>query len=437
MADESELIKTLIWSNEEYSLAQFITEYPLPQLVRVVDGYYSTNEDTCLGAYQVLALHDVHSTPKVLGNDHFGKPVAIPLDCTTKALVCPLKSKFVTDCSVQALKSVYPKIEYVRVESTKEGESNDDQSVRVNDLLKITKLDKKTKLVHFQNIDTKQQVSLDYSHPALFTPLLDSRKYSLAEIKQIYGFPARVRFLNEGGGDVRRKANAGRGSPSTVSNLGEVVLREEKTETAVIATTIGGKLEEKLCIGLPKELPVNFVVAEGFLLGGGSYEEVVRTLHSNIKVTNLTDFDQINVHQHLNAVRKYAFTNADHFTAGPDSRSVPHSKRRLPKLSTKRTEVLPTVPSPPPHTIASDRRSTNLSKDSCNVGSSGLSEDSNNVDDSEYTYVQFSVEKHPAPPPSRDNNGQKAPPNSENSPSTEREVIYIYIYIFGIYTRCQ
>ena len=428
MADESELIETLIWSNEEYGLAQFIKEYPLPQIVRIVDGYYSTNEETCLGAYQVLALHDVHSTPKVLGNDHFGKPIAIPLDCTTKALVCPLKSKLVTDCTVQALKSVYPKIEYVRVESTKAEESNDDdQSVRVADLLKITKLDKKTKLVHFQNIDTKQQVSLGYSHPALFTPLLDSRKYSLAEIKQIYGFPARVRFLNERGGDgVRRKANVGRGSPSTVSSLGEVVLREEKTETAVIATTIGGKLEEKLCIGLPKELPVNFVVAEGFLQGGGSYEEVIRTLHSNIKVTNLTDFDQINVYQHLNAVRKYAFTNTDHFTAGPDSRSVRHSKRQLPKLSTKSIEVLPMVPPPPPHTTASDRRSTNLSNDSRNVGSSGLNEGSNNVDDSEYTYVQFSVEKHPAPPPTRDKNGQMAPPNSENSPSTDHEVSIPY-----------
>lgn len=413
-ADENELIKTLIWSKAEYSLAQFITEYPLPQIVRVVDGYYGTNEDSCLGAGQVLVVHDVHSTPNVIGNDCYGKSLAIPLDCTTKALVCPLKSKLVTACMVEDLKSVYPKIKYVRVESTEgDGSSDDDHSVRVDDLLEITKINKKTKLVHFQVIDTDRQVSLGFSYPALFTLLLDSRKYSLAEIKQIHGFPARVRFLTEGGGDVRWKSSVRRRSPNSVSKLGEVVLQKEKTETTVIATTIGGQLVEKLCIGFPKDLPVNFVIAEGFLQGGGNYEEVVRTLHSNIKVTNLTDFDQIDVYEHLNAVRKYAFANTNQFTAGSDRQSLQYKKPQLPKLSTKSTKVLPMVapkpPPPPPHDIASDLRSTSLSEDS-----------------SGYTYIEFSAEKQPTRPSSHDKNGQKGPRNSENSPLTKYEVSITY-----------
>lgn len=335
-SSESEMKNSIIWSKTQYNLADFIKEFPLPQVVRVVDGHYSENEETSFGADQVLALHEIFSTTRVIGTDYFDKPVAIPLECSTKVEVCPSKLKHM-NYNVQDLKSIFPKVVYVKVDSS-ETETEEENSIEVGDLLQITKIDKKGKFVLFQNVETRQSVSLNYACSVVLTPLLDYKRYTISEIKANYGFPIKVRFPK----DARRRSAKSRGSSKALSSLGEIVLCKEATETLVVSTTVGDGVGDKRCIGLPKDLPVNFAVAEGFTKGGGSYEEVVRTLHTGFKVTNLADFDQLNICQHLNAVRTFDYTIADNLAAV--SRPLPEPDRQVPTLPRKGTESSPALP---------------------------------------------------------------------------------------------
>ena len=236
----------------------------------------------------------ISSTSKVIGKNCFSKQITIPLGCSTKAEVYPFQCKY-EYCSVQDLKCIYPEFEYVKVKTSETGtdcRNNKDETVQVDELVKITKIDKKKKLVNFQNIRTKRQTTLTYGCRATFIPLLNCQRYSLAEIKATFGFLARVRFMNDRG-DIRGNTPLGRVSKNTLSRLGEVFLLKETMETSVFSTTVGGELDDKHCLLLPKNVPVNVAVAAGLIKRDGGYEEVVRTLHTSFKVTKLADFDQL------------------------------------------------------------------------------------------------------------------------------------------------
>ena len=239
---------------------------------------------------------------------------------------------------MQELKYIYPEFEYLKVKTSETGtdcRNNKDETVQVDELLKITNIDKKKKLVNFQNIRTKRQTTLTYGCRATFIPLLNCQRYSLAEIKATFGFPARVRFMNDRG-DIRGNTTLGRVSKNMLSRLGEGFLLKETMETSFISTTVGGELDDKRCLVLPKNVPVNFAVAARLIKGDGGYEEVVRTLHTSFKVTKLADFDQLNVYQHLNAVTKCDYASVDNMAIVP--RPPVELEGALPTLPSKSVE---------------------------------------------------------------------------------------------------
>jgi hypothetical protein len=102
----------LEWSTTSFKVSDFLRKFTLPQVVKVMEGFYGDDEDSSLGADQILSLHCIKSTDKLVGRDYRGKEVNIPLRCQNKVEVRPSNLKDVYE-SVEELCAAFPR--YVRI----------------------------------------------------------------------------------------------------------------------------------------------------------------------------------------------------------------------------------------------------------------------------------------------------------------------------------
>ena len=319
MANDTDLIGSFIWSKTHKNLSNFLKDYQLPQIVRVVDGFCGKNENTTISSEQILALHEIHSVRKLLGTDSSDTKVTIALSCPTQVLVCPSKCKY-KSCSVENFKSIFPKVQYVRVKSCgpRSKNANNESTFKVGDIIQIQNIDRKKKSVLCQNTDTKGDMTLSYNSPAIFTPLLDCQKYTLSEVVTNYGLPSRVCFVSTGS---QADQNSDQWN-SALTGLTEVVFHNEVTEVKVIATIVGGGVGELThCIGLPTNLPISCAVAERFTKNGESYENFVQTLHAGFDNKNLSE--RVNVFQEISRVKIYDSSNNITTVSRPQPDTLP------------------------------------------------------------------------------------------------------------------
>lgn len=105
-------LNKLEWSSKSFKISDFLQKFTLPQVVKVIEGFYGENEETSLGADQILSLHCMKSTDKLLGKDYRGKEINIPLHCQNKVEVRPSNMKDVYD-NVEELCTAFPR--FVRI----------------------------------------------------------------------------------------------------------------------------------------------------------------------------------------------------------------------------------------------------------------------------------------------------------------------------------
>ena len=111
-------LESVEWSTAYLPLSKLLDKYPLPQIVKIIEGFYGERNDSTLCNNAILYLHSVKTIQKVHGHFSFdkSKEISIPLDCQSKVEVRPSNMKEVYE-SVQELCSVFPK--YVRVSQGK------------------------------------------------------------------------------------------------------------------------------------------------------------------------------------------------------------------------------------------------------------------------------------------------------------------------------
>lgn len=309
MADETDILNSLIWDKTEKRLAKFLKHYELPLLVKVVKGFYCNNEDACIYDEQILALHKTHSTPKLIGTDVSGSQVSIALSCPIPVLVYPAKCKY-SPCKVEDFKSLFSKVQYVRVKScgaeeADGGQETSESSLKIGDFLQIKTIDTKNRNVLCQNVYTKDNLYLPYTSPATFTPLLDYRQYTLSEVVSNFSLPVKVTF------EVKQTVQDSYEWNNALSGLTEVILHKEVKERAIIATTVGGVGEIKHCLGLPIDLPIRCTVPEPLTKYGGTFVDVTRWLRSLSASLNSDDIkERINVFNDKNIVKIYDFMSS-------------------------------------------------------------------------------------------------------------------------------
>ena len=164
----------LIWSKVEHKLGDFVSKFPLPQIVRVEEGYYGPSEDSCLGSEQILTLHAVRSTEKVRAKDHRNRDLHIPLNCSQRVELRPQNLKELYE-HVSELSSVFPR--FVRVVQGYYNLENEDQCISPGDKLELKKI-KRGDVEDYLEFENQERIKvrLPMSVSAGFQPLVDGAR---------------------------------------------------------------------------------------------------------------------------------------------------------------------------------------------------------------------------------------------------------------------
>ena len=299
---EDELADSLTWSDQSFPLNEFVDEYPLPQVVRVVRGYDGGEDSATLGYGEVLTLHALRETPMLAGEDKRGRLVAIRLDCPYKVQVLPQASdgKY-NRCGVEDIPSLYPKVKFLQVIGAHYGPADDSESTTVGDIVEIMSIEKRQKRVKVRNPETSEQITLSSDCSAVFMPLLDWKSYSVKDLKNHFSFPIRVRFMvgNESSDDDE--------TLGLISKVSDFIVLEEFREVLVITTTTSSCVDLKFCYEIPKDLEVKVEVPKGFLSGDRHYQEVVATLGRRFDVSRFMNTHLLEICKHRDVIKGFDY----------------------------------------------------------------------------------------------------------------------------------
>ena len=352
LANDTEFINSLTWGKTKKSVPRLLKQYQLPLIVRVVDSVQRTNAEACVHDGQVLVLHKIDSVRKLIGTDNLGRKITIPLSCPTQGLVQPSKCKYAS-CKVEDFKVIFPKVQYVRVKSVDSQTGNDDESsLKVGDFLQIKKIEGKNKTIHCQNIDTDEYITIPYTSPVIFTPLLDYQKYRLSEIVSNYGLPAKVCFET-----ARFRENSEQ--ENGLKSLNEFVFHKEVSEAQLLATTVAGDGKATQCMGLPTELPIKCIVAKRTAENEASYNNVIESLQAEFNEKNITK--KVTLFQDVHGVKLYDFTSLERPERSNAAKSSPSVSSNEPgKKSTESNIVAGTPPAVSPEPKRRFTQASNL-----------------------------------------------------------------------------
>ena len=262
-SQEYKLAKTLVFSDRDVSLAEFLELYELPQVVEVEVGYCGVDERTTFSSGQILTLHTLRTTSKIVCRVPPNNAVLVPTNCPLKAEVIPMDC-YDTIVNAYKLSTIYNKIKYVRVMELGSVWDNNNSldTTQINDILQIKKIVTSDSVVRCKNLATEQDVSISIDSPAVFVPLVDSNTYTLAEIQKKFGLPAKVRFLDKAAErKLRSVPEKSRGrrhlsrSSAYLSDMGQITAMEEIEDSDVFVTTVCSNLEEKVGVNLVIYLP--------------------------------------------------------------------------------------------------------------------------------------------------------------------------------------
>ena len=100
------------WSTAYYTIPDFLKQFKLPQIVKVIVGFYGESNESTVSGNQVLCLHSSKSIKKIRAHDGNGRRFTVSLDCQRKVEVRPPNLKDIYD-NVEELCEVFPR--YVRI----------------------------------------------------------------------------------------------------------------------------------------------------------------------------------------------------------------------------------------------------------------------------------------------------------------------------------
>ena len=271
MATVSEglFIENLVWSDVEYSLAGFVENFQLPQIVRVESGYFDGNDSTSLTSGQVVQLHCVRKIKKFACHAD-GKGVALPYTYPVK---CVVENREFSNISALQLSILSDQVKYILTlgdyDNSKSPNSN---SFQEGAILEITGVDTKGKSIQCRDVSTTKRIQFHFNCTALFCPLRDCNKYTLAEVVEKFEIPVKVRFLRQSS-----EATIDPNLSSFVSNLKEGSILDVIEQTVVVMNTVGENSTD-VCLEITKDIPVYVRVAQEFLENEVIYVRMVKPL---------------------------------------------------------------------------------------------------------------------------------------------------------------
>ena len=291
------ILDSLVWSDVEYRLSEFVDRFTLPQLVKVQEGFYGPDEDSCIGAEQILTLHAIKTTEKVLTRDRKSKEIHVPLNCSQKVELRP-----------QLFRGVYETVEdlvqfkFVRVTQGFYSLEDERSSISPGDKLEYIRVEKglgdKEDYALFQNQD-RTPIRLPVSARAGFQPLIDGREYYLKELSAMK-LPIFFQFV-----EPPQPANHYRAENVFNSSLGVLKMEKAYQDSSVICTTKEGQM--RTVVTCPKTLPITVAVAQGALVGDKEYVKLCRFFHERVNLNKIDHMETENIYASRSTIREYEY----------------------------------------------------------------------------------------------------------------------------------
>ena len=251
-------------------------ERSLPRTVKLVDGFWGSEEDETLEADQILVLYKVERLKVIMALDAFRQEIFFPRNSNFKVHLLPPECKIYNTVQKLITDQTPPYIlvlEDIPSAGIKSGS-------KINILSNGSSVSNHLKCQVIKNGASKEV--LLYSHlKGKFLPLLEAIEYSLDEVVTQKHLPVSVRFVS---GSI--SANDRVIAPS-LTNLGNICLSDEAEVSMVFAASFDKTLSLYV---FPKTLEIN--VSCGFKVSAETSRKVKecrKILHTG--VTSLKEFD--------------------------------------------------------------------------------------------------------------------------------------------------
>ena len=269
-------------------------ERSLPRTVKLVDGFWGSEEDETLEADQILVLYKVERLKVVIALDAFRQEIFFPRNSNFKVYLLPPECKIYS--TVQKLITDQTPPFFLVLEDIPS--AGIESGSKINILSNENSVSNHLKCQVIKNGKSKEV--LLYSHlKGKFLPLLEATEYSLDEVVTQKHLPVSVRFVS---GSI--SANDRVIAPS-LTNLGNICLKDEAEVSMVFAASFDKTLSLYV---FPKTLEVN--VSCGFKVSAetsGKVKECRKILQTGVtSLEELDDFVASSFYYAASPVRKFS-----------------------------------------------------------------------------------------------------------------------------------
>ena len=266
----------------------------LPRTVKLVDGFWGSEEDETLEADQILVLYKVERLKVVIALDAFRQEIFFPRNSNFKVHLLPPKCKIYS--TVQKLITDQTPPFFLVLEDIPS--AGIESGSKINILSNENSVSNHLKCQVIKNGKSKEV--LLYSHlKGKFIPLLEATEYSLDEVVTQKHLPVSVRFVS---GSI--SANDRVIAPS-LTNLGNICLKDEAEVSMVFAASFDKTLSLYV---FPKTLEVN--VSCGFKVSAETSRKVKecrKILQTGVtSLEELDDFVASSFYYAASPVRKFS-----------------------------------------------------------------------------------------------------------------------------------
>ena len=250
-------------------------ERSLPRTVKLVDGFWGSEEDETLEADQILVLYKVERLKVIMALDAFRQEIFFPRNSNFKVYLLPPECKIYS--TVQKLITHQTPPFFLVLEDIPS--AGIESGSKINILSNGGSVSDHLKCQVIKNGKSKEV--LLYSHlKGKFLPLLEATEYSLDEVVTQKHLPVSVRFVS---GSI--SANDRVIAPS-LTNLGNICLKDEAEVSMVFAASFDKTLSLYV---FPKTLEVN--VSCGFKVSAETSRKVKES--RKILQTGVTSLEEV------------------------------------------------------------------------------------------------------------------------------------------------
>ena len=268
----SENLANIQWSETSISLCNFVTKYPLPQIVQIEEGYHGGSDENSLSMGQVLKIHTLTTERKLRCQDRHGKDLQVPVH--TQNIYLKPENHDTVFQRVQDLSHAKPLPKYVEVTRGYYDVDSDvdyELSVDPGEVLEVLEVNesnifnKKTRSMTFRNHEGIV-LKIPFDCVAGFKPLLDNTPHMLSEVipsvANSYKYPFYFQFQGVG----------------SSSKVGIIKANAVYDDHLIIASCGHGK--SQVVFMIPQNLKVKVKLAVGTLKEDPEYDAIKRSYHN-------------------------------------------------------------------------------------------------------------------------------------------------------------